>query len=84
MESISEAVPMICQPYFGNQRVHARFLSQVWGVGIQWENNLVRGEVEGVIRRLMVNEQGEVIRQRAIKLKENVELGQSHLIILNA
>ncbi|PON80934.1 UDP-glucuronosyl/UDP-glucosyltransferase [Trema orientale] len=49
-------------------------LSQVWGVGIQWENNLERREVEGVIRRLMVNEEGEVIRPRAIKLEENIEL----------
>ena len=74
IESISEGVPMICQPYFGDQRVHSRFLSQVWGVGIQWENNVKRGEVERAIRRLMVNEEGNVIRQRAINLKESIEL----------
>lgn len=74
IESISEGVPMICQPYFGDQKVNARFLSQEWGVGIQVENNLERGEVERAIQRLMVNEEGKLLRQRATKLKENIEL----------
>ncbi|XP_062085075.1 UDP-glucose iridoid glucosyltransferase-like [Humulus lupulus] len=74
IESVSEGVPMICQSYFGDQKVNARFLSQVWGVGIQWESDLERGEVGIVIRRLMVNEEGKVIRHRAIELKEKIEI----------
>ena len=74
IESVSEGVPMICQPCFGDQRVNARYLSQVWRVGLEWENNLDRLEVERAIRRLMVDEEGKEIRQRAIELKENIEL----------
>ena len=65
---------MICQPCFGDQRVNARYLSQVWRVGLEWENNWDRLEVERAIRRLMVDEEGKEIRQRAIELKENIEL----------
>ncbi|KAF4377426.1 hypothetical protein G4B88_026379 [Cannabis sativa] len=77
IESVSEGVPMICQSYFGDQKVNARHLSQVLGVGIQWENKLERGEVvqvEIVIRRLMVDEEGKVIRHKAKELKEKIEL----------
>lgn len=31
VEGISEGVPLICQPYFGDQRVNSRYLSQSMG-----------------------------------------------------
>ncbi|PRQ34282.1 putative hexosyltransferase [Rosa chinensis] len=73
IESISEGVPLICQPYYGDQRVNARYLTQVWGVGLEWESDMNRGEIEGAIRRLMVGKEGELIRQRAKDLKEKIE-----------
>ena len=33
LEAVSEGVPMICLPYFGDQRVNARYVSQVWELG---------------------------------------------------
>ncbi|CAL8999095.1 unnamed protein product [Prunus brigantina] len=74
IESITEGVPMICQPYFGDQRVNSRYLSQVWGVGLEWENDMNRGPIEEAIRMLMVGKEGEVIRQRAKDLKVKIEL----------
>ncbi|GMN41388.1 hypothetical protein TIFTF001_010608 [Ficus carica] len=38
LESICEGVPMICMPCFGDRKVNARFVSQVWKVGLQLEN----------------------------------------------
>ncbi|KAL6327323.1 hypothetical protein AAG906_018776 [Vitis piasezkii] len=83
LESICEGVPMICLPYSGDQRVNARYVSQVWGVGLQLENGLERGEIERTIRRLMVEEEGQEIRRRSIELKEKADLclkqgGSSH------
>ncbi|KAL6327330.1 hypothetical protein AAG906_018783 [Vitis piasezkii] len=83
LESICEGVPMICLPYSGDQRVNARYVGQVWGVGLQLENGLERGEIERTIRRLMVEEEGQEIRRRSIELKENADLclkqgGSSH------
>ncbi|OAY57797.1 UDP-glucose iridoid glucosyltransferase [Manihot esculenta] len=73
LETISEGVPMICRPCFADQMVTARFVSHVWRIGLQLENELERNEIEKVVRRLMVDEEGEEIRKRAEDLKEKVE-----------
>ncbi|KAI3841023.1 hypothetical protein MKX03_018254 [Papaver bracteatum] len=33
MESITAGVPMICRPFFGDQRINCRMISDVWGLG---------------------------------------------------
>lgn len=73
MESLSEGVPMLCSPCFGDQKVNARYLSYVWKVGIQLENGLKREEIENGIRRLMVEEEGREIRERTMYFKEKIE-----------
>ncbi|KAM7527720.1 hypothetical protein LguiB_031130 [Lonicera macranthoides] len=77
LESVSEGVPMICMPSFADQKVTARYLSDVWRVGLQYEGELERGEIMIAINRLMVDKEGEEIRQRAVHLKEKVELSVS-------
>ncbi|KAM1115480.1 hypothetical protein TB2_038545 [Malus domestica] len=74
LEYISEGVPLICQPYFGDQRVNSRYLSQVWGVGLEWDNDMNRGPIKKAIRTLMVSKEGEPTRQRAKYLKVKIEL----------
>uniref|UniRef100_A0A803QPM4 Uncharacterized protein n=1 Tax=Cannabis sativa TaxID=3483 RepID=A0A803QPM4_CANSA len=75
IESVNEGVPMICWPRIGDQRVNARIVTSVWKVGIELEeNNLKRWKVERAVRRLMVDGEGKEIRNRAVKLKENVRL----------
>ena len=65
---------MICQPCFGDQRVNARLVSHVWKVGFEMENSLVSTEIEKAIRRLMVDAEGQELRQRVISLKKKIEL----------
>ncbi|XP_015868230.2 UDP-glycosyltransferase 76B1 [Ziziphus jujuba] len=74
MESIREGVPMICMPRFGDQLVNARYVSQVWKVGLQLEKGLKRGYIEKTIEKLMVEKEGEEIRFRISKLKEKANL----------
>ncbi|KAK7845993.1 udp-glucose iridoid glucosyltransferase [Quercus suber] len=74
LESIYEGIPMICKPCFEDQRVNARYVSHVWRVDLELENELVRGEVEKAIRRLMVDKEGEAMRERAKNLKEKVDI----------
>ncbi|GAB2290311.1 hypothetical protein Dimus_024589 [Dionaea muscipula] len=70
LESVSEGVPMICTPNFADQMINARYVSDVWKVGILLEiEKLQRGEIEMAIRRLMLDEEGEVIRERMNHLK---------------
>ncbi|OVA10361.1 UDP-glucuronosyl/UDP-glucosyltransferase [Macleaya cordata] len=85
LESVCEGVPMLCRPFFGDQMVNARFVSEVWKVGFQFENcrHLERGEVERAIRRLMAvhhaqldddDEEMRIVRVRVRELKEKADL----------
>ncbi|XP_059431084.1 UDP-glycosyltransferase 76E2-like [Corylus avellana] len=74
LESICEGVPMICIPCFGDQRVNARYVSHIWRVGFELEGKLERGEIERVVRKLLVDEEGNEMRKRGKILKERVEL----------
>lgn len=75
LESLSEGIPMICQPFFGDQRVNSRLVCQVWRVGVEWSksNNVMeRSEIEKAVRKLMVDEQGKQMWQRAQEMKHNI------------
>ncbi|XP_028792738.1 UDP-glycosyltransferase 76B1 [Neltuma alba] len=74
LESVCEGVPMICMPCFADQKVNAKYVSDVWKVGIQLPNELQRGEVEQAIQRIMVEDEGKAIRERALQLKEKADL----------
>lgn len=72
LESISEGIPMICQPFNVDQMVNARYVSYVWKIGMELED-LQTEEMESMIRRVMVDEEGEEMRVRAIGMKEMVK-----------
>jgi UDP:flavonoid glycosyltransferase YjiC (YdhE family) len=74
LESISEGIPMICKPCFGDQGVNARYVSHIWRVGLELESDLERGEIERAVRRLMVDEEGKEMRKRSKNLKGKVEI----------
>jgi UDP:flavonoid glycosyltransferase YjiC (YdhE family) len=83
LESICEGVPMICLPCFGDQKVNARYVSHVWKIGVHLENRLERGAIDKAIRKVMVETEGEEMRDRIVHLKEKVHLslrqgGSSH------
>ncbi|GMH30574.1 hypothetical protein Nepgr_032417 [Nepenthes gracilis] len=74
LESICEGVPMICLPFFADQMANARYVTDVWNVGLRLEGKLERGEIEKTIRRLMSEKEGEEIRERAAFFKEKANL----------
>ncbi|XP_062013152.1 UDP-glycosyltransferase 76B1-like [Rosa rugosa] len=74
LESVCEGVPMICMPCFNDQLVLARYVSEVWKIGLQFENGIERGEIEGTIRKLMEEKEGEEIRDRSLKLMEKANV----------
>lgn len=69
MESTCEGVPMICSPSFGDQLVNARYVSDVWRVGVHLEGKLERQEIERAIRKVMVEAHGKDLKERIINLK---------------
>ncbi|XP_043720839.1 UDP-glucose iridoid glucosyltransferase-like [Telopea speciosissima] len=73
LESLTEGVPMLCSPHFGDQRINARLVSCVWKVGIEIANN-ERGLIEKSIRRIMVDKEGMEMKERAMDLKGKIQL----------
>nr|BAF75883.1 glucosyltransferase [Dianthus caryophyllus] len=73
LESICEGVPMLCLPFFGDQSMNARFVSEKWKIGLQLERGMKRDEIEKAIRKLMVEEEGKEMRSRIACLKEKSE-----------
>ncbi|XP_062085070.1 UDP-glucose iridoid glucosyltransferase-like isoform X2 [Humulus lupulus] len=72
LESIGEGVPMLCKPSFGDQRVNARYVSYVWRVGLELEE-LERGEIERAVRRLILENEGNEMRERVKEMKKEIE-----------
>ncbi|CAA7026725.1 unnamed protein product [Microthlaspi erraticum] len=72
VESVCEGVPMICLPFFWDQMLNARFVSEIWMVGLHLENRIERNEIEKAIRRLFSETEGGEIRERMKLLKEKV------------
>ncbi|KAJ9175811.1 hypothetical protein P3X46_014325 [Hevea brasiliensis] len=74
LESICEGVPMICHPISGDQKVNARYVTDIWRIGLHLEKKLERGEIERAVKRLIVEADGQEMRKRIMSLKEKVEI----------
>ncbi|XP_075484743.1 UDP-glycosyltransferase 76B1-like [Primulina tabacum] len=74
LESICEGVPMICSSFFGDQTVNSRYVNDAWKLGIKLENELKREEIESAIRKIMLDTEGQEIRERLLCLKEKIDV----------
>ncbi|XP_010504434.1 PREDICTED: UDP-glycosyltransferase 76F1-like [Camelina sativa] len=74
LESICEGVPMICTPCFTDQFVNARYIVDVWRIGIELERTKMdRKEIERVLRSIILKE-GDGIREMCSELKERANV----------
>ncbi|KAL3530814.1 hypothetical protein ACH5RR_010136 [Cinchona calisaya] len=73
LESLCEAVPMICRPCFADQLTNARYLTHVWNVGLELENVTDRVAIEKTIKKLMVDNEGNEMRKRVLEMKQKLE-----------
>lgn len=69
LESIAEGVPMICWPYYADQYLNARFVSEVWRVGLDMKDRCDRNMVERMVREVL-DERVEEFRVSAEKMKK--------------
>ncbi|XP_057737517.1 UDP-glycosyltransferase 76F1-like [Arachis stenosperma] len=74
LESVCEGVPMICMPCFGDQKVNAKYVSDVWKVGVKLEGKVERIEIERIIKRIMSGDEGKEIRENVLNLKKKANL----------
>ncbi|GAB4840860.1 hypothetical protein Ancab_021620 [Ancistrocladus abbreviatus] len=69
VESICKGIPMICLPCFGDQTVNAKYVIDVWKVGLHLEKSPGKGEIEVTIKTLM-EEKGQEMRDKITHLRE--------------
>ncbi|KAK9189393.1 hypothetical protein WN943_017989 [Citrus x changshan-huyou] len=62
LESIVAGVPMICWPYFADQQINSRFVSEVWNLGLDMKDVCDRNVVEKMVNDLMVERKEEFMR----------------------
>ncbi|CAA7047929.1 unnamed protein product [Microthlaspi erraticum] len=65
LESLCGGVPMICWPFFAEQPTNCKFCCDEWGVGMEIGGDVMRDEVEAVVRELMDGEKGKKLREKA-------------------
>ncbi|VVB04307.1 unnamed protein product [Arabis nemorensis] len=74
LESICDGVPTICTPFQTDQRVNARYIVEVWRVGIMLERSKMdKREIEQVVSSAMIDK-GDGWRERCMALKERADI----------
>ncbi|RDX81366.1 7-deoxyloganetic acid glucosyltransferase, partial [Mucuna pruriens] len=80
LESLVAGVPMICWPYFADQQINSRFVSEVWKLGLDMKDVCDRQVVEEMVNDLMVHRREEFLRSAqtmAISAHKSVSPGGS-------
>ncbi|KAJ0973919.1 hypothetical protein J5N97_015884 [Dioscorea zingiberensis] len=71
MEGVSNGVPFLCWPYFGDQHLNQTYICDVWKTGLKMipdENNMITKEqIRDKVEELLVD--GEM-KKRALEMKE--------------
>lgn len=64
IESVSAGVPMICWPFFGDQRTNCTNACSRWEIGLELSGDVKREEMERLVRELMEGENGKQMKAR--------------------
>jgi hypothetical protein len=73
IESICGGVPMICWPFFAEQQTNCRYCCTEWGIGMEINSDVKRGEVESLVRELMGGEKGSEMKKKTREWKKMAE-----------
>ncbi|CAA7404805.1 unnamed protein product [Spirodela intermedia] len=87
VEAISAGVPMICWPFFFDQMVNSRFVSEMWRIGLDMKDTCDRGTVGRTVKAVMEGERADDMRRNVAGLsgmvRECVDEGGSSRIHLD-
>ncbi|XP_044467004.1 UDP-glycosyltransferase 74E2-like [Mangifera indica] len=74
LEALSLGVPMVAMPQFSDQTTNAKFIEDVWKVGVRVRVNekgiVTREDIEVCIREVMEGEKSEELRKNSEKWKK--------------
>nr|DAD42519.1 TPA_asm: hypothetical protein HUJ06_000749 [Nelumbo nucifera] len=71
VESISSGVPLISRPFFGDQKMNARLVSGVWGIGVTIRAGVFTREgVMDALDLVLSKDEGKKMREKGGTLRE--------------
>uniref|UniRef100_A0A7N1AA03 Glycosyltransferase n=1 Tax=Kalanchoe fedtschenkoi TaxID=63787 RepID=A0A7N1AA03_KALFE len=71
LEGVVSGVPMIGRPFFGDQKVNARVIESVMGIGVVIEGGtFTKSGLAGCLEVVLAGEDGRRMRERAEELKK--------------
>nr|AHJ80981.1 flavonoid 3-O-glucosyltransferase [Erythranthe lewisii] len=71
LESVSRGVPLICRPFFGDQKINSRMVEVSWKIGVRVEGGVfTKASTMKALDRIMSGEAGKVIRENVRRLKD--------------
>nr|AKM70874.1 UDP-glucose flavonoid 3-O-glucosytransferase-3 [Morus alba var. atropurpurea] len=71
LESVAGGVPLICRPFWGDQKLNMRMVKAVWGIGVEVEGGLITKEgMVKDLRRVFLDNEGKEMRERIGVLKK--------------
>ncbi|XP_062165052.1 7-deoxyloganetin glucosyltransferase-like [Alnus glutinosa] len=73
IESVCGGVPIISWPFFADQQTNCRYSCNEWGIGMEIEGGGKRGEIERLVRELMVGEKRKELKKKAVAWKKLAE-----------
>ncbi|KAL3651628.1 hypothetical protein CASFOL_004630 [Castilleja foliolosa] len=66
LESVAAGMPMLCWPYFADQTINSRFVSDVWKVGLDMKDSCDRVIVEKMVRDVMGERRDEFLERAGL------------------
>ncbi|EPS63471.1 hypothetical protein M569_11313, partial [Genlisea aurea] len=72
VESICGGVPLICRPFFGDQKVNGRMVQDSWKIGVIVDGGVFTETATlGALKTVTNSKDGKKMRENAIKLKQH-------------
>lgn len=70
-DSIGGGVPMICRPFFGDQKLNLRMVEAVWKIGVEVEGGVfTKSGTTNTLQRILLAGEGKEMRERIGVLKK--------------
>ncbi|XP_073285142.1 anthocyanidin 3-O-glucosyltransferase-like [Primulina huaijiensis] len=74
LESVCNGVPVICRPFFGDQKLNSRMIEDSWKIGLIVKGGVfTKSETINALESILSGEEGEAIRKNVNKLKKKAK-----------
>ncbi|KAL0903485.1 hypothetical protein M5K25_027870 [Dendrobium thyrsiflorum] len=72
-ESIMSDMVMLCRPIFADQKMIARVVELMWGVGTNLNSGITREAFVGAMDAILKGDDGKKMRKRVVEIRERTE-----------